>query len=558
MRHILYILALGVALCMTGCQGYQRWFEDQKELDTIDVMLDNGNYTDAYNTIINIDSLVNGMSHEAQMRFALQKIKAEDKINQPLLTDSIILGIIDYYEGSGDKARLPEAYYYAGRTYAYFNDALRSLEYFNKALDVVNPDNVYLLSRIHSQRGYQLFNQGLYDTAIEAHHSSYDYSFRDADTIGMINSCRDIGNSYFGKDDYKDALYYYDKGEELAVLAKDSSLFNLINIDKASVYTHMGEYELAEQYLNRLVCLVDSAYIDYTIGVAGYTYFKQRKYDKAKLYYEKLQNSRSLFSRHQAEAMLLSMAANDRDIDGIIKHVVPYKNLTDSISFITDSEKLARINSLYNSKRLERQKEDLEKKNARNTYIIIIGVFLLLSIMSLSTIYIYRVRSERNRLKYNNAMLDQYLKEEQQKREQAEQERLRIQAERDKLAEDHMQEQHKLVLGDERKAIIQEAELYQKLYNSSKGISVKDLEDVKVLLDEVYPEFFSRLHSIGVVKDQVIKVSMLLKMGFAPSKIASLLSLSLSAISNIRKRTYEKVTGKVGKADDWDKIIMNM
>ena len=121
-----------------------------------------------------------------------------------------------------------------------------------------------------------------------------------------------------------------------------------------------------------------------------------------------------------------------------------------------------------------------------------------------------------------------------------------------------MQEQHKLVLGDERKAIIQETELYQKLYNSGKVISVKDLEDVKVLLDEVYPEFFSRLHSIGVVKDQVIKVSMLLKMGFAPSKIASLLSLSLSAISNIRKRTYEKVTGKVGKADDWDKIIMNM
>ncbi|MBR1542738.1 MAG: hypothetical protein IJ628_09045 [Bacteroidaceae bacterium] len=35
-RHFLYILGLGTALCITGCQGYQRWFEDQMELDTMD------------------------------------------------------------------------------------------------------------------------------------------------------------------------------------------------------------------------------------------------------------------------------------------------------------------------------------------------------------------------------------------------------------------------------------------------------------------------------------------------------------------------------------------
>lgn len=558
MRHILYILALGTALCMTGCQGYQRWFEDQKELDTIDVMLDNGNYTDAYNTIINIDSLVNGMSHEAQMRFALQKIKAEDKINQPLLTDSIILGIIDYYEGSGDKARLPEAYYYAGRTYAYFNDALRSLEYFNKALDVVNPDNVYLLSRIHSQRGYQLYNQGLYDLALEAHRKSYEFSFQDGDTIALIHCNRDIANCYTGENDFKDALYFYDKGGELALLKNDSSLYSLIGVDKANVYTYMGEYDLAEKYLNMSIEQVDSSFYDYAISVAGYFYFNKRDYNTARTYYEKLLKSPSLYFQHEGEAMLLSMAVNDRDVDGIIEHVVPYKNLTDSISFITDSETIARINSLYNSRRLEKANEKLERQNARYNNLLVIGGLLVVIIVVSLLLYSYRIRSERNRLRYNNAMLDQYFKEEQQKREQAEQERLRIQAERDKLAEDNLQGQYKFVLGDEKKVFVQESELYQKLYNSGKVISVKDLEDVKVLLDEVYPEFFFRLHSIGVVKDQVIKVSMLLKMGFAPSKIASLLSLSLSAISNIRKRTYEKVTGKVGKADDWDKIIMNM
>ena len=261
--------------------------------------------------------------------------------------------------------------------------------------------------------------------------------------------------------------------------------------------------------------------------------------------------SSSVYTRQNGEAGLLYIAANDKDINEALKHLLPYKELTDSISLITDSEIIARINSLYNSRRLERQNEELEKVNMRNTYYIIIGGLLLFTVIVLLMLYNYRVRSERNRLRYNNAMLDKYLQEEQMKRSLAEQER-------DKLAETDVIKKLKEEQGDERKNAIRESAIYQKVLNSSKALTDKDQVEIEELLNQLYPEFFTRLRSLGIVKEHDLRVCMLVKMGFSPSRIASLVSLTLSAITNTRKRMYGKVTGNRGKPEDWDQIIESL
>ena len=554
MKQLIPILLTAVVFCITGCQG-RYWHEDMPVLDHIDSLFAHNDFQHAYDTVLAIESQMPGKSESTRMRFELQKIKAVDKLGKPLLTDSIILPIIDYYETEGDKRYLPEAYYYAGRTYASLNDAQRGLEYFNKALDVVGENDFYLLGRIHAQRGYLLNNQGLYDEAINAHKRSYDYMFAIGDTTGMINNYRDIGNCYFGKDDYKNAFYYYDKGEELAVIARDSSLVGLIGIDKTSAYTYQGEYELAEKHLSKAFNLVDSTNLDYANEVVGYFYFKQRKYDLAKRFYESLINSKNIYSRQYGEAGFLNIAANDRDLEGIIKHVLPYKELTDSISLITDSEKIARINSLYYSRRLEKQAELLERQNIRYFYFLIIGGLLVVIIVSSLFLYNYRLRSERNRLRYNNTMLDQFLKEEQLKRVATEQEMQQIQAERDRLANVSMMEQLRMAQGDNKKQTIQGSAVYEKLLNSEKAVTDKEMKDVEELINVVYPDFITRLHTFGVNKPQDMKVCLLLKMGFSPSHIASLLSRRESTLTNARKNLFKKITGKEGKAEEFDKII---
>ncbi|MBQ6746638.1 MAG: tetratricopeptide repeat protein [Bacteroidaceae bacterium] len=554
MKQLIPILLTAVVFCITGCQG-RYWHEDMSVLDHIDSLFAHNDFQQAYDTVLAIESQMPGKSENTRMRFELQKIKAVDKLGKPLLTDSIILPIIDYYETEGDKRYLAEAYFYAGRTYASLNDAQRGLEYFNKALDVVGENDFYLLSRIHAQRGYLLNNQGLYDEAINAHKRSYDYTFAIGDTTGMINNYRDIGNCYFGKDDYKNAFYYYDKGEELAVIARDSSLVGLIGIDKTSAYTYQGEFELAEKYLSKTFNLVDSTDIDYANEVASYVYFKQRKYDLARMYYSKLLQSNSLYARQSGEAGLLSMAVNEKDLDEVIKHVAPFKELTDSLSFITDTEKIARINSLYNSQRLEKEKDRLERRNLQYTYLLILGGLLFLVFISMLAAYNYRVRAERNRLRHNNSMLDQFLKEEQLKRVATEQEIQQIQAERDRLANINMMEQLRMAQGDSKKQTILGSAVYEKLLNSEKAVTDKEMKDVEELINIVYPDFITRLHTLGVNKPQDMKVCLLLKMGFSPSHIASLLSRRESTLTNARKNLFKKITGKEGKAEEFDKII---
>lgn len=549
MRCILYILALGIALFMTGCaEGGLLDSDADLTLDYIDSLMDASRYREAYNVLAVMDSTMRCKSHGVQMRYQLQSIKAADKVNLPLGSDSLILSIISYYEYEGDKSYLPEAYYYAGRTYASLNDSERALEYFNKALEVIDHDDAYLLSRIHSQRGYVFYKQGLYDEAIEEHLKSYDNSLREGDTIAMIHNYRDIGNCYLGKEEYNDALSYYDKGVELVTLVNDSTFLGLIGIDKASTYTYMGNLEKAEKYVKQSISLVDSSYIDYANEVAGYLFFRQKKYGLAKPYYEKLLDSKSLYSRQEGEAMLLSMAANEKNFDEALKHLVPYKELTDSISIITDSEKIARINSLYNSRQLEKENEKLERQNIRYNYLLVIGGLLVVIIVVSLLLYSYRIRSERNRLRYNNAMLDNFYKEEQLKRELAEQER-------DWLKKTNTMELLKHKQEDKRIFAIRESDVYQKMLHSVKAIHADDQKEIRSLLDQLYPEFFTRLQTLGVSKPQELLVSMLLKMGYTPSQIAVLSAHSVSSITNTRKNLYKKVTGEDGKAEDWDKIV---
>ena len=83
-------------------------------------------------------------------------------------------------------------------------------------------------------------------------------------------------------------------------------------------------------------------------------------------------------------------------------------------------------------------------------------------------------------------------------------------------------------------------------------------QEVVTLLNQVYPHFISSLQQMGVEKEQDMKVCLLLKMGFKPSRIASLVSRTDSAIANTRARLYKKVFGKDGRAEDWDQVIVNL
>ena len=90
------------------------------------------------------------------------------------------------------------------------------------------------------------------------------------------------------------------------------------------------------------------------------------------------------------------------------------------------------------------------------------------------------------------------------------------------------------------------------------NVSEDDWKDLDTLINREYPEFKEKLINLCQLKEQEYRVSLLIKAGFEPTKIALFLNKSLAAISTIRSRSYEKVFGKKGGAKDWDKFIKSL
>lgn len=114
-----------------------------------------------------LDSISYGSLPEADRHFYdFLYVKASDKAYVAHQSDSLILDVVDYYEGSGLYA---EALYYAGRVYSDMGDYPSALEYFQKSYDNISGESaeaVDLLGRVLSQTSRLLNRLRLYDRAI--------------------------------------------------------------------------------------------------------------------------------------------------------------------------------------------------------------------------------------------------------------------------------------------------------------------------------------------------------------------------------------------------------
>ena len=114
-------------------------------------------------------------------------VKADDKAYIPLTSENRILPVLHYYIKKDDTRHLPEAYFYAGRTYRDLGDAPQALDYFDKALDVLGDDSCCeLRSLIHSQMGRIFSEQGLWNEARKVYSQAYRWSVLEKDSISMI------------------------------------------------------------------------------------------------------------------------------------------------------------------------------------------------------------------------------------------------------------------------------------------------------------------------------------------------------------------------------------
>ena len=150
MVRVLRYLSVVALLLMASCtQGRVEYPAEFALADSL------AEHNEAKKALGVLDSLATGeqeWTEPLRMRYALLRYKVKDKAFIPITTDSIILPILHYYEQTREEW-LPEAYYYAGRTYTDLGDAPRALDYFQQAATLMEKTHRWdrVLSRVYAQ-----------------------------------------------------------------------------------------------------------------------------------------------------------------------------------------------------------------------------------------------------------------------------------------------------------------------------------------------------------------------------------------------------------------------
>ncbi len=522
-----------------------------------------------------------------QMYYRLLCIKANDKAYIMHTSDSLILPILHYYIEENDEQHLTEAYYYAGRVYRDLEDGPQALHYLEKALEVLPKDDKYpLKSHIYSQMGTLFLYQGLYNQALEIFKKRYVCNTDLKDSVGLVYTLRDMAGAYRNINREDSSIYYYQIAFKIGEKLQRPDLTNMIQSQIASLYIHLGKYDLAKIALQDALIDIEHPNKSGIYSIAAEFYRNIGMTDSAAYYYKALLDFGTIYAKETAHRSLAEFASKEGNHKLAIQHFQAGNLCTDSIQKITYTESLNRMYSLYNYQLREKENNRLKDENQKKTNYIIYSLIGFSAIIAFFFVYSQHNEHKKQELKRQLQRAEQ-IKEINYKRSQQfiEENNLQIQKLEEELnnvnstnniLRKEIQNQKELLHQETRRAEIEQIKREQSqevLSNSGiylllkerlldpQGrifITAEEWLSIENTLKEIYPDFFEKLNDIYTFNDSQLHVCMLIKAGFSPSEIAKLMKCSKETITSIRRRLYNRIFQEKGKPEDWDNFITSL
>jgi tetratricopeptide (TPR) repeat protein len=474
------------------------------------------------------------MTEADLMYWRLLCIKAADKAYIPFTTDSAAVAVMHYYENGGDQSLLPTAYYYAGRASADIGDAPQALDYYQKALDVIEYNKYKRLDGIlYAQMGYLYRNQELYSFAMEAHRKCLEWSIRNADKFSACHACGDIATIYMKIDSIDLAMIYEKKSLEYANELEDERLINSRKVQLARCLGLAERYDEALELLRTVPDNLNNTNLSAKHCIKAIIFAKTNQLDSAYKEFMWVKHRGTIYAKQDCYGWLSDYYNSKNISDSSIIYAARYKDLTDSINQTNAVEQVARMNAMYNYQL--REKENLHLKNVTQaqSYLIIIITLITISVIGFSIVlFLY----SRQRKKKYELKIEKY----------------------QNIINDYKNNQEKEIL---KIKTINDYDIVKYIHNTlinpdgPNRMSNKHWEQLSDAVNEVYPNFNSRLNDLCRMNQFTTRICHLIKIGVSPKDMAILTNHSTSAITSVRKRLYEKAFNKKGTPSDWDEIV---
>lgn len=520
------------------------------------------------------------LSRKDKAHYYLLLTEAQDKTFVKHETDSLITIATDYYEETDDLERKAKAWFYKGRINQNLNHPLKAQECFLNALQ--NEEQIEdhaLLGRINNGIGMLYTQQDVYERALLYQQKAVMHFKAISDSIGQVYALRDLGRIYEIIHQKDSAIACYSKTLDLMVSRKVLSVYS----ELSSLYVQTKTYPEAERLLREIMAnkqaLGNDIYPFYL--TLGEYYYQCGQLDSAKIYLEQcLEKAVRLDTRAGAVYHLSQIALST-------KQWILYAELSQQYEKMRDTLNQAEVTNMIRSKQALYDEQDKQKSlaeervrtayaNLRMAVISLIALCIILPTTYLLFKYKKRQKDllkiqEENRekifsydktvlayekqIEHNEQIIETLNKSLQEK--DREQEELKKE-----LRQDFEQKNQALYAQKEH-----QIELLQNLKNSSvyKNFheneewkpSTEDWEELFQLINAIYPSFAQKLQeAYPKIPIQMERLCYLVRIHVKPSRLSML--LNHSNISVLRKRLYLKMSGKTGKASDFDLYINDL
>ncbi|MCD6163193.1 MAG: sigma 54-interacting transcriptional regulator [candidate division Zixibacteria bacterium] len=320
------------------------------------------------------------------------------------------------YEDIGDTVNISKPLNNLGSIYLRINDYDKALEYCLKSLEVMEKigDDKNIAGSLNNIGNIHL---ALCDNskALEYYLKSLKITERIGDKLSVAASLNNVGSIYLKLGNYSKALEYYSNSMNIEKETGDkrgiSETFNNIG----SVYEKTGSYNEALEYYFKSLKIKKE--IGDKMGIANSQYnigniYKQLKnYNKAYLYIEQVlkfaKEVEDKYLLQECYRLLSDLYSVKGDHKKSLEYYKMYADIKDSIFTKESSEKIAEMQTKYETEKKERENELLRRDNeiqkseiarqeyVRDSLIVMSGLILILALIIYSR---YRVKQKANKI----------------------------------------------------------------------------------------------------------------------------------------------------------------
>lgn len=582
MKHSILLLLIGLVGWFAGCTRTSDFYPHSMRMAA---GLMEQHPDSALMLLQGMADSLEGLPEETRRYYQLLMLQAEDLQYIIHTDDSMIVGLVRYYESQEDEYKKVQAYYLMGKVYIGMNDAPQALKAFQQALDVPSIDGK-MKERIYGNMAPLFSNQGLTDDAIRINRYLLDIYRMQGNRQGMAMTQRTMARMFEQKAKNDSAAHYYQEAYQTALEVKDSATYYGMLAEWAGLQYEMEKNPMMVRILKeaeRREDILDKSNIHFMLARM---YKELGRMDSMAYYSHKVIESGNIEKTYYSYRGLYEWEKQKQNPVKALEYMEKAMNSRNLLQTISQREALAQINSLYNYQHISDENADLKLNREKQKNVILILVLLLVSIIfaCIAIITYQRKRSRRALERERKLKLlaeERYAKSQKQisdnERNMAELTRQLLQAQEEndqlkygslivEMKKLQLQNEEIVLLQNEQRErikLFQRSDLYKLVQQASENdailVSEHEWEEVWKAIDSMYPSFNRHLSDVfpGMAL-QTRQLCWLTKMGIKPIGIARILKRSRQAITNTRSKLNKVIADSPLPETNFDDFIANL